>query len=587
MHARSSLSASAGTSVRRRRCAPFMMPPVRRDGESALLRSGERVTRRASDEFRPKPRLWLQPQTVFVSARGSLPQTPAVEILKLSRLQSPAGALLYARAAASAFYELVGPPTASGVREIVDELGSLAETVIVDGAVDRVASLAGSDGAVIVACGAAAAKTIEEAVDEAAALVARLSVPRLDAQAPVIELQGALTASQAAQFIAAARKASNRRPRSDADRSEREGRIACSGPTAGSLPPPVARHRRDDRVNWARAQLRTASLCNCRRKGDGFAGLRRLRRHARRVKALELLDPASAHVLGFEWLKKAVAPISPYGERHFSELRPFVAGEEAQAEKRAKEIASVADGLHAADFNAVRGALGNLPDVSGAIARASMGDVLDDPSFLELRRFCALIDRIDGLVCALSFRPRIANDAVRAVDEALAIGGRKEEGFYLADEFDAELATARYRLAREQAELDAARGRERERAARALERDEIVGDEFIVMRADMRSPLPAGIRVVREAPTYLLCALEYGASLLEALARRDAAADEVAAAEQRLRSRLSRHRARACIRPCPRRACARRARRTSSRRAFRSNTPLHAGHRDNANGARV
>ena len=258
------------------------------------------------------------------------------------------------------------------------------------------------------------------------------------------------------------------------------------------------------------------------------------------MKALELLDPASAHVLGFEWLKKSVAPISPYGERHFSELRPFVAGEEAEAEKRAKEIARVSVGLRAADFNAVRGALGNLPDVSGAVARASMGDVLDDPSFLELRRFCALIDRIDGFVRAPSFRPRIANDAVRAVDEALAVGGREEAGFYLADEFDVELATARYSLAREQAEFDAARGRERQRAARALERDEIVGDEFIVMRADLRSPLPAGVRVVREAPTYLLCALEYGTASLEALARRDAAADEVAAAEQRLRSRLSR-----------------------------------------------
>ena len=313
----------------------------RRIGLASIGREGD-PTR--TDEIRPKPRLWLQPQTIFVSARGSLPRTPAVEILKLSRLHSPAGALLYARAAASAFYELVGPPTASGVREVVDELCSLAETVIVDGAVDRVASLAGSDGAVIVACGAAAAKTIEEAVDETAALVARLRVPRLDAQAPVIELQGALTASQAAEIHRGARKASDRRPRSDADRSERKGRIACSGPTTGSVPPPVARHSRDDRVDWARAQLRTASLCNCHRKGDGFAGLRRLRRHARRVKALELLDPASAHVLGFEWLKKTVAPISPYGERHFSELRPFVAGEEAEAEKRAKEIASVSLG---------------------------------------------------------------------------------------------------------------------------------------------------------------------------------------------------------------------------------------------------
>ncbi len=258
------------------------------------------------------------------------------------------------------------------------------------------------------------------------------------------------------------------------------------------------------------------------------------------MKVCELLDPASAHILGFEWLKNAVAPVSPYGERHFSDLRAFVAGQETEAEQRAAEVANVACGLHAEIIETARGALRDLPDASGAIARASMGDVLDDPSFLELRRFCALIERIDGLVCELNSRPPIANEAVRAVDQALAIGGRRDAAFYLADEFDAELTTARYRLAREQAELDAARGREKDRAARALGREEIAADEFIVMRADIRGPLPEGIRVLREAPTYLLCALEYGPSSLEALERRDAAADEAAAAEQRVRSRLSR-----------------------------------------------
>ncbi len=258
------------------------------------------------------------------------------------------------------------------------------------------------------------------------------------------------------------------------------------------------------------------------------------------MKVSELLDPTSAHVLGFEWLKKAVAPVSPYGERHFWDVRPFVAGEETDAERRAKEVASVACGLQAETIDTVRGALRDLPDASGAIARASMGDVLDDPSFLELRRFCALIEQIDGLLAEFNSQPPIANEAVRAVDKALAIGGRQEAGFYLADDFDPELAKARNRLAREQAELDAARGREKDRAARALGRDEIAGEEFIVMRAEMRGPLPEGIRVLREAPTYLLCALEYGPTPLAALQRRDAAADEAAAAEQRVRSRLSR-----------------------------------------------
>lgn len=169
---------------------------------TALASLGREGDATRSDE-RPKPRLWLRPSTVLVTARGLLPRTPAVEILKFSRLQSAAGPLVYARVAAGAFYELVGPPTASGIREIAGEFASLSDTAIFDGAVDRVAALAGSDGVVIVACGAAAAKTMQEAVDDVAALVARLRVPQFDSQAPAIELEGALTPSKVASFIAA------------------------------------------------------------------------------------------------------------------------------------------------------------------------------------------------------------------------------------------------------------------------------------------------------------------------------------------------------------------------------------------------
>jgi hypothetical protein len=149
-----------------------------------------------------KPRFWLAPGTLFATARGTLPRTPATDVLALSRLQSPAGMLLYARVASSAFYELVGPPTASGVREVVDELASRSEIVLVDGAVDRTAALAGTAGAIVVAGGAAAASTMPEAVDEIAALVARLRTPGVDPQAPAIYIDGALMAARVAALIA-------------------------------------------------------------------------------------------------------------------------------------------------------------------------------------------------------------------------------------------------------------------------------------------------------------------------------------------------------------------------------------------------
>ncbi|MBV8345717.1 MAG: DUF1611 domain-containing protein [Candidatus Eremiobacteraeota bacterium] len=146
--------------------------------------------------------MWLHPGTIFATARALLPASPAAEILSLSPLLSAAGGMLYACAAVGGFFELGGPPTASGVREVVEELLSRSDVAIVDGAVDRVAAVAGSDGAIVVAAGADAGATKEEAVAEAAALVARLRVPAFDPEDSFIEVEGALTAADAAAFVA-------------------------------------------------------------------------------------------------------------------------------------------------------------------------------------------------------------------------------------------------------------------------------------------------------------------------------------------------------------------------------------------------
>lgn len=169
-------------------------------GLGSVGRDGDGAVR---DGARRKPSLRLLPGTFFVTARGALPRTPAVEILGLTQLQSAAGALLYARVAASAMYELAGPPTASGVREIVARLSSWSEFVLVDGAVDRIAALAGLDGAIVAACGASTSNTMQEAVDEIAALVARLRVAAFDPHAPALHVEGALTAARAAALLAA------------------------------------------------------------------------------------------------------------------------------------------------------------------------------------------------------------------------------------------------------------------------------------------------------------------------------------------------------------------------------------------------
>ncbi len=164
---------------------------IGRDGEAADVTGSH-----------PKPRLFLRAGTAIATARDVLPLSPASEVLALSSLATAAGTLLYARVVHPAYYELVGPPTASGMREAIETLGRLAELVIVDGAVDRVAALAGGGDAIVLSCGAAAAGTMQEAVDDVRALARRLTVKAFDPAGPLMHVEGALTAAEAASLIA-------------------------------------------------------------------------------------------------------------------------------------------------------------------------------------------------------------------------------------------------------------------------------------------------------------------------------------------------------------------------------------------------
>lgn len=169
-------------------------------GLTSIGRDGEAVD---AGDAQPKPRLFLHPGTAVATARDVLPSTPASEILDTSDLATAAGRLLFARVREHAFYELVGPPTASGVREVVDRLLEFAGVTIVDGAIDRVAALAGGDDAIVVSCGASAASTVSEAADAIGALVARLRVAAFDPSQPFVRVEGALTPAKSAALVAA------------------------------------------------------------------------------------------------------------------------------------------------------------------------------------------------------------------------------------------------------------------------------------------------------------------------------------------------------------------------------------------------
>ncbi len=149
-----------------------------------------------------KPRLFLETGTLIATARALLSARHDVEVLEETPWQTAAGPVVFARVASAAFFELAGPPKASELRRCVERLREFGcDQTIVDGAIDRVAVLAGGDDAVIVSVGPDAGATIEEAALTARALVRRLCLPQYDPAQPFEKIEGALTAAQAATLM--------------------------------------------------------------------------------------------------------------------------------------------------------------------------------------------------------------------------------------------------------------------------------------------------------------------------------------------------------------------------------------------------
>lgn len=154
-------------------------------------------------DAKPKPRLWLRPGTVLATATSVVPRSPASAVLEVSSRATAVGGVVYLRVVVPGYFELVGPPTARGVRDIAQRLLAYGDFAVVDGALDRLAAVAGGDDAIVVACGASGRATMDEEVAAVGALVARLRLPAYEPSADCVEIEGALTPSLAAALIAA------------------------------------------------------------------------------------------------------------------------------------------------------------------------------------------------------------------------------------------------------------------------------------------------------------------------------------------------------------------------------------------------
>ena len=227
-----------------------------------------------------------------------------------------------------------------------------------------------------------------------------------------------------------------------------------------------------------------------------------------------IVDAQTAERIGLTWLRAVLAPVGAFGRRHDDACVPYGPGDEARARAEIASVVVLAERLDRDGVARVRAALRAVPEATPIVARARAGDALSDVDFYELGRF---VDALDALARAwdaasdadadadadagVRLRPPQLH-ALRAVLEP----GRGGAGFYLADAFGSGLRAARASVAEAEGAFDARRA-----AVAALVRDaagvDAVGDEFVVLRDVYDGPLPDGVRVVRETPTYRTAAI--------------------------------------------------------------------------------
>ncbi len=271
-------------------------------------------------------------------------------------------------------------------------------------------------------------------------------------------------------------------------------------------------------------------------------------------------NAATADAVGIEWLEAAIAPIAEFGRRARRSEPFFLAGDETVARVALATVARAAESLPRETVESLRQAIAAAPDPGTSANRAVAGDVLSDADFFELQRFLdalagvrALVERTapsDGYVSGDGMVPpfpdacdalRDLAPSLRELESALAPGRTPARTFFLSDEFEPTLSRTREEAAACRAAFDVARSTLAAKVAGVLGLEHLRDGEFILMRERLPNGVPAGVRVVREAPTYVLCELALDDTTLEAMRASEAAESSVAEAEESVRARLSSH----------------------------------------------
>ena len=128
-------------------------------------------------EATPKPRFHLRAGTILATVDALLPRSAATQMLEATGERGALGPIVIVRVLEEGFFEVAGPSTAAAMRRVVERLAARVPFVLIDGAIDRIASLRDGNEAIVVAVGAAF-PTLEQVIEDLRRFLARLSAVR-------------------------------------------------------------------------------------------------------------------------------------------------------------------------------------------------------------------------------------------------------------------------------------------------------------------------------------------------------------------------------------------------------------------------
>jgi hypothetical protein len=148
-----------------------------------------------------KPSVSIAAGTFALVPRSSLTQLPACKIIAGEPLESATGELLLIRALVEMTVELHGPRSAQAVHEIVARIRTVhAGCIIIDGALDRLASLVGPNITSIIATGSAVDRQMSTILERTQILLARLRMAAVRENEESLFVPGVLDELEAARY---------------------------------------------------------------------------------------------------------------------------------------------------------------------------------------------------------------------------------------------------------------------------------------------------------------------------------------------------------------------------------------------------